>query len=277
MSRPGLIALFGSGETSSQGRKIHDYLMTRLPVPVQVAILETPAGFQPNAEGVNLKIQQFLEKSLQNFRPAVTLVAARRKGSAHDPDDPATVRGLEQADYIFAGPGSPTYTVRHLGNTRAWDLIRERHAAGATLAFSSAAAIAMGAYVLPVYEIYKAGADLGWERGLALFPGLDLAILPHWNNAEGGAGLDTSHCFMGAERFARLHALLPAATTVLGIDEHTACIIDPVAATCLVLGMGTVTVLRDGQAQVFPAQSTFPVSLLGVWENVRLPIPATTP
>src|SRR5829696_7422654 len=139
MQQPGLIALFGSGETSSQGRKIHDYLMARLPVPVQVAILETPAGFQPNAEGVNLKIQQFLEKSLQNFRPEVALIAARRKGSAHDPDDPATVGALEQADYIFAGPGSPTYAVHHLGDTLAWRLIQQRQEAGATLAFSSAA------------------------------------------------------------------------------------------------------------------------------------------
>src|SRR5213080_1615205 len=104
MTQSGLVALSGSGETSSQGRKIHDYLMARLPMPVQVAILETPAGFQPNATEVNLKIQQFLEKSLQNFRPAVTLIAARRKGSAHDPDDPATVEGLLRADYIFAGP-----------------------------------------------------------------------------------------------------------------------------------------------------------------------------
>ena len=263
MSSSGLIALFGSGETSSQGRKIHDYLMERLPVPVQVAILETPAGFQPNAEGVNLKIQQFLEKSLQNFRPQVTLIAARRKGSAHDPDDPATVGGLEHADYIFAGPGSPTYAVRHLRDTLAWHLIQERQGAGATLAFSSAATLAMGTYVLPVYEIYKAGADLGWERGLALLPGLDLAILPHWNNTEGGAGLDTTHCYMGVARFAQLHALLPTTTTVLGIDEHTACIIDPTAATCLVLGIGAVTVLRDGQTQVFPTSSTFPLHLLG--------------
>src|SRR5690242_12827008 len=128
MSQPGLIALFGSGETSSQGRKIHDYLMSRLPVPVQVAILETPAGFQPNAEGVNLKIQQFLEKSLQNFKPQVRLIAARRKQSAHDPDDPAVVAPLAAADYIFAGPGSPTYAVRQLRESRTWDVLRKRHA-----------------------------------------------------------------------------------------------------------------------------------------------------
>jgi hypothetical protein len=261
MPTPGLIALFGSGETSSQGRKIHDYLMTRLPVPVRVAILETPAGFQPNAEGVNLKIQQFLEKSLQNFRPQVELIAARRKDSAADPDDSAVVAGIEAADYIFAGPGSPTYTVRHLADTLAWRLFRERQQAGATLAFASAAAIAMGTHVLPVYEIYKAGADLGWERGLGLLPGL--AILPHWNNAEGGAGLDTSHCFMGAERFAQLRALLPPPTTILGIDEHTACILDTAAGECLVLGAGSVTVLRGETEQVFPSQSTFPLSVLG--------------
>ena len=40
MAQPGLIALFGSGETSTQGRKIHDYLLARLAVPVPVAMLE---------------------------------------------------------------------------------------------------------------------------------------------------------------------------------------------------------------------------------------------
>ena len=262
MSQSGLIALFGSGETSSQGRKIHDYLMSRLPVPVQVAILETPAGFQPNAEGVNLKIQGFLEKSLQNFKPEIHLIAARRKGSAHDPNDPALLEPLTRADYIFAGPGSPTYAVRQLRDTLTWRLVQGRRQAGATLAFASAAALAVGTYVLPVYEIYKAGADLSWERGLDLFADLTLAIIPHWNNAEGGAGLDTTHCFMGAERFARLHAQLPRDTVVLGIDEHTACIVDETAGTCQVLGAGAVTVLRDEIEQVYPAPLSFPLSAL---------------
>ena len=264
MPQPGLLALFGSGETSTQGRKVHDYLMSRLPVPVQVAILETPAGFQPNAEGVNQKIAQFLEKSLQNFQPAITLVAARRKGSAFDPDDPAICAPIGRADYILAGPGSPTYTARHLRDTRAWELVRTRLAAGATLAFASAAALALGRYVLPVYEIYKAGADLSWEPGLELLPAWDVAIIPHWNNTEGGAGLDTNHCYMGAERFARLTALLPASTAVVGVDEHTACILDVREGTGLVLGVGTVTARRGGTEEVFRAGTTFPLARLGV-------------
>jgi hypothetical protein len=43
-----MIALFGSGETSKRGRLVHEYLFRRLPVPVQIAIVETPAGLQPN-------------------------------------------------------------------------------------------------------------------------------------------------------------------------------------------------------------------------------------
>ena len=116
--------------------------------------------------------------------------------------------------------------------------------------------------MLPVYEIYKCGADLGWEPGLALLSDLDLTILPHWNNAEGGAGLDTSHCFMGLERFDDLYAMLPASTTVLGIDEHTACIIDPAAGQCLVLGAGGVTILHGGETQIFASQATFPLDVL---------------
>ncbi len=110
--RPGLIALFGSGETSSSGRKVHDYLFRRLPTPVRVAILETPAGFQPNSDAVAGKIKQFLEHSLQNFRPDVEVIPARKKGTALSPDNPNIVQPIRDADYVFAGPGSPSYTTQ---------------------------------------------------------------------------------------------------------------------------------------------------------------------
>jgi cyanophycinase-like exopeptidase len=170
------------------------------------------------------------------------------------------VAALAQADYIFAGPGSPTYAVRQLRDTQTWTAMQARHAAGATLAFASAAAIAMGHWVLPVYEIYKAGADLSWGRGLDLLWGSELAIMPHWNNAEGGAGLDTTCCFMGAERFAALRALLPPTATVLGIDEHTACILDPAGGTCQVLGAGGVTILQGARETIYPSGSSFPLA-----------------
>src|ERR1700759_5627977 len=111
----GTLALLGSGETSSQGRKTPDYLMVQLrSVPVRVAMVETPAGFQPNAHQVYQKVGEFMEKSLQKFKPQTDYVAAHRKGGDFDPDNPGIVAPILDAQYIFSGPGSPTYTARHL-------------------------------------------------------------------------------------------------------------------------------------------------------------------
>ena len=86
--------------------------------------------------------------------------------------------------------------------------------------------------------------------------------MPHWNNAEGGADLDTTRCYMGQDRFDRLAKMLPPGTPILGIDEHTACIIEPDSDQFLVMGAGTATVLNNGAATVTPAGESFPVDLL---------------
>lgn len=270
----GPLILFGSGETARHGRQVQEEVLKRWTPPVRVAILVTPAGFQPNADFVVEKLRAFVERSLQNYKPQITLVQANRKGGPGDPDDPAVYAPLREADYILAGPGSPTYTVRQLAGTATWDVIRDRWDAGAALAFSSAAALALGAHVLPVYEIYKAGDDLHWRTGLDLLAhvGLDLAIVPHWNNAEGGAHLDTSRCFMGEERFARLRELLPPGATILGIDEHTSCIIDVNKNTLAVRGQGQLTIIRDGAIQTYDRGTELDLALLG--ESVRAPHPA---
>ncbi len=260
----GPIALFGSGETSRRGRQVHSQLMSRLPVPVKIAILETPAGFQPNVSVVSGKLRAFFETSLKEFQPIISTIPARQRGGIFDPDSPQIIAPLNDADYIFAGPGSPTYTVRQLLGTRTLQTICDRHAAGATLAFASAAAISMGRFALPVYEIYKVGEDLHWQPGLDIFKplGLDLAILPHWNNNEGGSELDTSHCFMGAERFRFLRRLLPRETVILAIDEHTACVLEPEKGTGFVMGAGKALIMRaDLEKQIDDGES-FSLDLL---------------
>jgi hypothetical protein len=148
--------------------------------------------------------------------------------------------------------------------------VRQRWEAGADLAFASSAAIALGRYCLPVYEIYKVGAEVYWEDGLDLMAdfGLELAIVPHWDNAEGRTH-DTRACFMGLERFARLGALLPASTVVLGIDEHTAVCLDLNAGTGQVFGRGGVTLLRGQQEERLTAANVeFPLSRLQSTERL---------
>jgi cyanophycinase-like exopeptidase len=263
----GTLALLGSGETSAPGRKIHDFLMARLgTVPVQVAMLETPAGFQPNADGVYRKIGEFMEKSLQNFRPQVEYLHAYRKGSEFDPDSPDVAARLIEAQYVFSGPGSPTYAARNLQATRSLDAIVQAYARGAAVMLASAAAIAVGSYTMRVYEIFKAGADLGWDDGLHLLPmlglGIDPVVVTHWNNTEGGAGLDTTHCYVGQERFDRLTEMLPEGTPILGIDEHTACILEPDGRAFRVMGAGTITVINGDVVAIISAGETFPVEML---------------
>lgn len=263
--RPGLIALFGSGETAPAGRRVHEMLFRRLEPPIRVAVLETPAGFQPNSAWVAGRLAEFIEERLQNFHPQVTVVPARQRDGPYSTDDPAMAAALLEANYIFTGPGSPTYAVRHLQESRLWHTLIVRHRRGATLALASAAAIAVGAYTLPVYEIYKAGADLHWVPGLDLLGpyGLELAIVTHWDNQEGGAHLDTRCGFMGVERMHALMSLLPPTATVLGIDEHTAAVLDLSRQTVQVLGRGGVTVIRWGKEEVIPHGGSFPLDLLG--------------
>ena len=245
---PGPIVLFGSGETSPSGRKVFDRVLRHLPMRPRLALLETPAGFELNSAQVIGRVGEFLVHRLQNYQPQIEIVAARQRGTPFSPDDPHIVAPLLSADLIFMGPGSPSYAVRQLRDSLAWQYLLARHRLGAALVLASAAAIAVSTVSLPVYEIYKVGEDLHWKEGLDFFAayGLHLVFVPHWNNIDGGAELDTSHCFMGEERFSRLMAMLPAELTVVGLDEKTALLIDPESGHCQVVGAGGVTLIHTG-------------------------------
>jgi hypothetical protein len=131
-------------------------------------------------------------------------------------------------------------------------------ASGAHLAFASAAAIAIGRYAVPVYEIYKVGDTPHWVDGLdVLGPyGFDLAVIPHWNNAEGGAH-DTRYCLIGEPRLKKMELSLPDATIILGIDEHTACTLDFDRCHGQVMGAGQVTIRHKGCELYHPAGTVF--------------------
>lgn len=178
----------------------------------------------------------------------MTIVPARQRGTPFSPDIAEIVAPLLQADLIFMGPGSPTYAIHQLLDSLAWHYVIARHRLGGALALASAAAIAISSCSLPVYEIYKVGEDLHWKEGLDFFGlyGLQLVFIPHWNNSEGVAELDTSRCFMGQKRFARLMEMLPDEMTVIGLDEKTALVMDPGAGVGQVIGLGGVTLLHTG-------------------------------
>lgn len=268
----GQIAFLGSGETSLAGGRIFESLAKRINDPLRIALLETPAGFELNSSQVVGKVGEFMKTRLQNYKPIVDVVSARKKNSAFSPDDPEIVKPLLYANMIFMGPGSPTYAIRNLQGTLAWNVIRARHRLGATLIFASAATISIGAHALPVYEIYKVGQDVHAVDGLNLFGdfGLHISFIPHWNNAEGGADLDTSRCFIGMDRFAEWCDLVPVENQTIGLDEHTGLIVDVESNQCEVSGVSSVSIVRECDPEMYPTGSKFKLSELG---EVKIPNP----
>ena len=268
----GQIAFLGSGETSLAGGRIFESLAKRINDPLRIALLETPAGFELNSSQVVGKVGEFMKTRLQNYKPIVDVVSARKKNSAFSPDDPEIVKPLLYANMIFMGPGSPTYAIRNLQGTLAWDVIRARHRLGATLIFASAATISIGAHALPVYEIYKVGQDVHAVDGLNLFGdfGLHISFIPHWNNAEGGADLDTSRCFIGMDRFAEWCDLVPVENQTIGLDEHTGLVVDIESNQCEVSGVSSVSIVRECDPEMYPTGSKFKLSELG---EVKIPNP----
>lgn len=247
--------------------RVYRTILARAPAPPNVVFLDTPAGFEPNADAIALRAVEFFSRH-HELSPEVATWKRQDRATALELE--AALDALRRADFILAGPGSPSYAIRNLQDTPVWQVILDRFLNGAHLALASAAAIAVSASALPVYEIYKVGAALHWLAGLNLFAalGMSLAIVPHWNNSEGGT-YDTRFCYMGQDRFLELEKQLPDDTIVLGIDEHTACIFDASAQECVVMGAGNVTLRGQGREWVFAAGETFPFARLRPQSNLQ--------
>jgi cyanophycinase-like exopeptidase len=256
---PRLLAIMGSGETSPTMSKVHRSLFERLePGPVPAVMLDTPFGFQENADDITAKAVAYFRESVRRE----IRVASFRSATGADPLAVETMLArLREARYVFAGPGSPSYALTQWAASQVPAVLAQKLRNGGCVTFASAAACTLGAFSLPVYEIYKVGEQVRWLDGLDLLSplGLPAVVVPHFNNAEGG-NHDTRYCYMGERRLSRLEAMLPADVFILGVDEHTACILDLDAGTASVTGLGSVTVRHRGEMSAVPNGSTLAIS-----------------
>jgi cyanophycinase-like exopeptidase len=260
MNRARLLAIMGSGETSPTMIKTHRALFDRIgPDPVPAVLLDTPVGFQENADIIANKAVEYFRESVGRD---VGVATWRRAG-----DDPVVYETMltrvRAARYVFAGPGSPSYALKQWAGSRVPDALTDKLRTGGCVTFASAAAVALGRFAVPVYEIYKVGEDPRWLEGLNLIAeaGLDAVVIPHFDNAEGG-NHDTRFCYLGERRLALLEAMLPPSTFILGVDEHTACIIDLDARAAIVEGRGVVTVRHAGRIATVATGSTVALDAL---------------
>jgi hypothetical protein len=258
---PRLLCIMGSGETTPTMVSVHADLLTRLgPRPVPAVLLDTPFGFQENASEIS-------EKTVAYFRERVgfpiSVASFRNREQATALEYETMLARVAEARYVFAGPGSPSYALRQWLGTAVPDLLAAKLRDGGCVTLASAAAVGLGMYALPVYEVYKVGEEPRWIEGLDLLSitGLRAAVVPHYNNAEGGTH-DTRYCYMGERRLRILEELLPDGIDIVGVDEHTAAIFDLDAGTVSIRGRGGLTLRRNGHSQRFENGTSMPVSEL---------------
>jgi cyanophycinase-like exopeptidase len=237
---------------SPTGRRIHELLIQHLTPPVGIALVETAAGFEDNPHKWYEKLYDMMSVGLQSAKPHIHIISALRNEGKYSTNNEHVLADLGNCQYIHLGAGSPTYAAKHIKDTLLLELIEYHINQGHPISLASASSIAFGKFVLPVYEIYKAGFDPYWEEGINMFAdfGMPLTIIPHFNNEEGGDKIDTRYCYMGKRRFDNLVKLLPPEETILGIDEQTACIIDLEKKTAEVMGAGTATLIRNGYEKI---------------------------
>jgi hypothetical protein len=257
---PRILTIMGSGETTPTMARAHRAVLDRLGErPVPAVLLDTPYGFQENADDISARALDYFRDSVGNPFTVATFRSSDVDALARET---AQVR-IREARLVFAGPGSPSYALAQWAGTEIPRLLAAKLAQGGAVTMASAAALTIGRVTIPVYEIYKAGEAPRWLPGLDLLTplGLPVAVVPHYDNAEGG-NHDTRFCYMGERRLHVLEAELPDDVFILGVDGHTALVMDLDAGSASVLGLGTVTVRKDGRSTVYPAGSEVSIAEL---------------
>lgn len=264
MTLPRILAIMGSGETAPTMVTTHRRLTSLLPSPVTAVVLDTPYGFQENAPELAARAVEYFRTSINVDLAVAGLIRLR---DTHLPADPVEVerglRTLTDSNYVFAGPGSPTYALRQWSGSPIARIINNKLATGGIVTFASAAALTLGKVTVPVYEVYKVGQDVQRLEGLDILGsiGINAAVIPHYDNTEGGHH-DTRFCYLGEARLHVFEALLDDDTYVLGIDEHTGLVIDLDAGEATVVGNSTVTIRLRSDSFVYQVGDVIPVALL---------------
>ena len=256
----GKIVLMGSGELTATMVEVHKELLRQTTAVPKAVFLDTPAGFQLNVDQISKKAQDYFQAHVQQ---ALSVASFKSAETITPYETEQACLTLREADFVLIGPGSPTYAVLQWRQSAIPEILINRIKDGGCLVAASAAALTVGRFTLPVYEIYKVGQELHWADGMDILKqfGFNLVVVPHWNNAEGG-NHDTRFCFMGQPRFEQLISLLPPDVSILGLDEHTACILDFETEEAVIKGIGRVSLQRAGTEMVFDTGERFSLDVL---------------
>lgn len=270
----GTLTLIGSAETSPGMVKVHRAILASLPPDPRVVYLDTPYGFQENADLISAKVQDYFDVSLGQ---SVEIASLRNAAEASQASIEAFRLAIEGADYIFTGPGSPSYALTQWQEVGAARSLVRSSASGAAICLASAAAATAGRYAIPVYEIYKVGQTPFWLEGMDILSdiaGLEAIVIPHWDNKD-GEHHDTRYCYLGRRRLDQLIAELPHPLPIIGIDEHTAVTFHDGQVS--VTGRGRLTVMTDQAPETLAAGKTAALADLVPSQSIGAPAAPAPP
>jgi len=248
------LVLMGSGENSPAMVTPHQNVIKELGKNSVRINLDTPYGFQENAAEMSAKILGYFEKNV-----GFPIVDVHLRHKHHD--QAAALEEIDKADWVFSGPGSPTYALKVWSDSGAvpkFTAVLDR----GSIVMASAAAMTMGAKTMPVYEMYKVGDEPFWLDGLNILEhatGIRATVIAHYNNTQGGTH-DTRFCFIGESRMKALEAMLDESTGILGIDEHTGISFDLDTKSVEIIGKSEVTYRLNGQEKKFVPKTSYTIA-----------------
>ena len=236
------LALMGSGENSPIMVTPHQKIIKGTGTNLNPINLNTPYSFQENKDELSAKIEKYFEVN----------VGTKINTSENHLDD------INKANWVFAGPGSPTYNLKQWKQRNIDTALIELLKRG-SLVLASAAAMSIGNKVMPVYEMYRVGEDPYWVDGVGIIEsalGFKAVVIAHYNNAQGGTH-DTRFCFVGERRMKVLENQLDPDIAILGIDEHTGISFDLDDGKAEVFGKGVITYKKGGLEKTFANKAVF--------------------
>src|SRR2546421_11753762 len=108
----GLVVVVASGETPPTMVKPHRAIFERVG-DAPAVLLDTPYGFQENADDITSKAIAYFDASVGRSVSALSWRATPPPGLARD----RALARLDEAGWVFAGPGSPTYALQQWVDT----------------------------------------------------------------------------------------------------------------------------------------------------------------
>mgnify|MGYP003863003439 CR=1 FL=1 len=128
----------GSGELTATMVEVHKERLARLGPEARAVFLDTPAGFQLNADQIAARARDYFRRRVGC---ALEVVSWKSRALLFSPQGEQALAALRRADYILIGPGSPTYALRHWRETPVPEILARRVAASFLAVLGSAGGI----------------------------------------------------------------------------------------------------------------------------------------